>query len=77
MTRIFLIIVTCMITLISSGREIEIASGNISEAMFSPDGKYISLVIKKEREYSLFIINVDEQESIGTNNNTALPAYFL
>lgn len=59
MIRILSIVIIFLMPLYSKAKDFEIASGNISKAMFSPDGKYISWIVKVGRQYSIFIRHSD------------------
>jgi poly(3-hydroxybutyrate) depolymerase/Tol biopolymer transport system component len=59
MIRIFSICIICLVVLGANAKELELASGNISKAMFSPDGKQVSWVVKVGRRYSIFIRRAD------------------
>ena len=59
MIRIFSICIICMMVLCSRAEDLDLASGDISKAKFSPDGKYVSWVEKDGRKYSLYVISSD------------------
>ncbi|MCF6175464.1 MAG: prolyl oligopeptidase family serine peptidase [Victivallaceae bacterium] len=59
MIRIFSICIIYLLALGANAKELKIASGNISKAMFSPDGKLVSWAVKVGRRHSIFIRRAD------------------
>ena len=55
MIKLFSTTVFCLAFFQLSAAELQIATGKISKAMFSPDGKQVSWVVKDGRNYSLFV----------------------
>jgi dipeptidyl aminopeptidase/acylaminoacyl peptidase len=60
MIRILFFWTVCLTAL--QAKDVKIASGDISQAMFSPDGKYVSWVVKDGRKYALYIRNSDGRD---------------
>jgi len=61
MIRLFTLLSICMITFWTLAEDRELASGNISKALFSPNGKQCSWIAKTDRNDSLFIRSTDGQ----------------
>ncbi len=61
MIRILLLFVTLGLIKLQAG-DLELATGDISQAEFSPDGKSISWIVKVDRKYQLFV-----RDSAGKN----------